>query len=163
MSRKRIKGKRKKYLKFGILTSDLIWVIFYGYDCVVDRRDIDIDLKDKKLVKEIWDLHKEAVMKDWNKNKTDLDCAGLRPLFWWLVEAPEPRKILRYQKYNNKEYPVYESSMAYLLRLNLLEDWELEEHKRIQKLGIDDPEWDCAYGNGETRQDIINKNLKKYF
>jgi len=149
MARKRIKGKKKKYLKYEILTDDLLEVICDGY-ILVYREDIDIDLEDKKLIKKIWDLHKEKVMKKWRLDPKGN--AGQRPLFFWLVEAKEPRLTIspkEYKKLNDRpEYDpskikgqkpkpdltYFESDYAYLKRFNLLEDWEIEEFKRRRKV-----------------------------
>ena len=149
MVKKRKKGKKKKYIKYEILTDDLLEVICQGY-LLLDRSDIDIDLKDKKLVKEIWNMHKKDVMEIW---RSDIKGnAGRRPYFWWLVEAIEPRLTIspkEYKKLNDRpEYDpskikgqkpkpdltYFESDYAYLKRLNLLEDWELAEFKRIEKV-----------------------------
>ncbi|MBA7615979.1 hypothetical protein ES703_23269 [subsurface metagenome] len=149
MVKKRKKGKKKKYIKYEILTSDLLEVICQGY-LLLDRSDIDIDLKDKKLVKEIWNMHKKEVMRIWRSDPKGN--AGRRPKFWWLVEAIEPRLTIspkEYKKlYDRFEYDpskikgqkpkpdltYFESDYAYLKRLNLLEDWELAEFKRIEKV-----------------------------
>ena len=134
MARKRIKDKKKKYLKYRILTDDLLEVICDGY-IILNRSDIDIDLTDKKLVKKIWDLHKEKVMKIWSQDPKGK--AGRRPKFWWLVEASEHRKRL-----GNK----IETQYSYLKRLNLLEDWEIEEYKRLREVfgkgNIYEREWE---------------------
>ena len=148
MVKKRKKGKKKKYIKYEILTDDLLEVICQGY-LLLDRSDIDIDLKDKKLVKEIWNMHKKEVMEIWRSDTKGN--AGRRPEFWWLVEATEPRLTIPYEEYKKlndrpesepskihneirEELEIYESDYAYLKRLNLLEDWELAEFKRIEKV-----------------------------
>lgn len=149
MVKKRKKGKKKKYIKYEILTSNLFEVICDGY-LLLDQSDIDIDLKDKNLVKEIWNMHKKEVMEIWRSDPKGK--AGQRPKFWWLVEATEPRLTIPYEEYkklnDRPEYDpskikgekpkpdlsIYESDRAYLKRLNLLEDWEIEEFKRIKKV-----------------------------
>lgn len=151
MVKKRKRGKKKKYLKYEILTTDLLEVICDGY-LLLDRSDIDIDLKDKNLVKEIWNMHKKEVMEIWSQDPKGN--AGHRPKFWWLVEATEPRLTIspeEYKKLNDRPFRDYdpskikgqkpkpdltyfESDYAYLKRLNLLLDWEIVEFKRIKKV-----------------------------
>ncbi|MBA7492304.1 hypothetical protein ES702_02853 [subsurface metagenome] len=149
MVKKRKKGKKKKYIKYEILTDDLLEVICQGY-LLLDRSDIDIDLKDKNLVKEIWNMHKKEVMEIWRLDPKGN--AGRRPEFWWLVEAIEPKLTIPYEEYkklnDRPEYDpskikgekplpdpiIQESDRAYLKRFNLLEDWEIEEFKRIRKV-----------------------------
>jgi len=137
MVKKRKQDKKKKYLKYEILTPDLLEVICNGYAVIMrELSDIDIDLNDKELIKKIWNTHKEAVMQYWSQDPKGN--AGRRPEFWWIIEAPEPKRILRYEDSEiegEPEDPIYESNYAYLKRLNLLEEgWEIEEFKRIRKI-----------------------------
>lgn len=95
------------------------------------------DKSNIKICKEIWQRHKNEVMRIW---KSDISNSGKRPFTWWIVEAPEPKiKVKRIHKYY--KYPdgqiVYteagdlkeerleeETEREYLKRLNLLEEWE---------------------------------------
>lgn len=146
MIKKRIKSKKKKYIKYEILTSDLFELICYGYS-ELDGNEInkDIDLKDKKLVKEIWYMHKPEVMRIWRSDPKGN--AGHRPKFWWIAESTEPKLRISFRKYKkltgykplrkHKGIPdpkCQETDRAYLKRLKLLEDWEIEEFKRIEKV-----------------------------
>ena len=152
MPRKRIKGKKKK-INLRILTHDLYESICDKVSLVEMLRDYDynnvgakysywfmFDKNDPEKCKEVWDLHKEAVMEKW---KLDKNNAGKRPFLWWVCERPEDIKIIRYEKYkdfNGKpepremwpdghietEYPIYEGETAYLRRLNLLREDEIK-------------------------------------
>ena len=150
--------RRKKAIKYETLTDDLEDVIVHGYWLGREMVDVDIDLEDKKLVKEIWDLHKKEIMRRWRLDPKGN--AGRRPLFWWFIEAPEPKRDISYEEYKKlelKQHPnipfkprekikknspipqmpplkYKESNYAYFKRLNLLEDWELKEFERREKV-----------------------------
>ncbi len=141
MPRKRIKFKGKKVINFNNLTEELYEAICSknSMEELITRKQM-FDKNNPDLCKQIWSLHKEEVT---SRRKLDKNNAGKRPCLWWVCERPEDIKILRYDKYTNingkpepvemwpdghieTEYPIYEGETAYLERLGLLEDWELE-------------------------------------
>jgi len=140
MPRKRIKKKKKRNINFEILNEDLIELICWGYfyfdlDGSYDIRK-DIDLNDLKLVKKIWDMHKEQIMDYWRLDVKGN--SGRRPKFFWIInEAIKPKRIS-----GNKK----ETDYGYLKRLKMLEKWEIEEFERLQKLmgkgNIYEQEWE---------------------
>lgn len=171
MPRKRIKSKKKLIIDYTKLTDELFESICkkasmselignykhlgykYGYYFKM------FDANNFKVCNEIWDMHKEEVMKRW---KLDKNNAGKRPFLWWVCERPEEIKIIRYDKYTDlqgnpeplemwpdghieTEYPVYEGETAYLRRLNILEDWEIDVFDSDEICYRDEENESCPY------------------
>jgi hypothetical protein len=139
VARRRIKSKKKMYTE-NYKTMKL-WDSLYTALVWVDLDRINLDWKNKKLIKKLWARHGKFIMEEWEKDPAR---AGHRPkIFWHIFTEEKDFKILRYEPHlnlNNEpepveltngsiehEYPIYEGETAFLKRNNLLKDFEIQE------------------------------------
>lgn len=161
MVRKRIKSKRKT----DTFKSMKLWDSLHCALTWIDIDRINIDWKDKELIKNLWSRHGKFIMEAWRQ---DLNNAGSRPRIWWnIFIKPEDFKILRYEKHTNQrgvpepveiwpdghlehEYPMYEDQTAFLKRNDLVEPWETKAlNDKEGKAGFEEGEECLPFGRNK--------------
>lgn len=96
------------------------------------------DGKSEEELKIFWLRHREAILKRNLEENRARGWKAERPWYFWKVDMVEPRlktppgefeanKVWDHQK---GKYDWVESDFEYLKRLNLLEDWELEQGEK---------------------------------
>jgi len=131
MPRKKIRSKRKDAYTFNPDRLNDAQRFFLKTGVVLSgcERDLGFNKNDTEKTKLLWRLHKADVMSEF---KQDIKNAGRRPWAFWQFDMPEPFAVTHIERQVNNfdgsvtETCFYESKADYLVRLGLLEPWEIE-------------------------------------
>lgn len=131
MPRKRVKSKREGGINLKNLTDELYESICneISFEEILDCSELEQEQRyfdgynyllfnkgDPELCRQIWNMHKVAVMEKWKQDKNN---AGKRPFLWWIAEAPEFMSSKEINKIINDR-----NEREYLTKWGLLKEWE---------------------------------------
>ena len=93
--------------------------------------------KSQKELKEFWEKNKQVIMDRCLAENKVRAWVAKRPTAFWDYDMPEPQRKVEKGEYESKRawdhqrklFDWVESDFDYLKRLNLLEDWELENNR----------------------------------